>query len=72
MTVGMRVLHHVHDGPVLDVGTAADPDPVHVAADDDAHPDTAFLADFNVPDDLCAVVDEGGWVDPGHLPPVGA
>ena len=37
----------------------ADPDPVHVAADDGVHPDAALLADLDVADHLRAVVDEG-------------
>ena len=37
---------------------AADADPVHVAADDDVHPDAALLADLDVADDLGAVVHE--------------
>src|SRR5207248_2546414 len=60
----------VHDGAVLDVRAAADPDHIHVAADDGAHPDTALLADLHVADDLRAFVDERGGMDPGRGPPV--
>ena len=67
----VRVLHDVHDGPVLDVRSAADADPVDVAANDDRHPDTALLADFHVADDLRAVVDVGGRMDARHSPAVG-
>ncbi len=50
----------------------ADPDPVHVAADDGAHPDAALFADFDVADHLGAVVDEGGGVDARGRPAEGA
>ena len=72
MSRRMRVRHHVDDRPVLDVGARADADPVHVAADDDVHPDAALRADLDVADDLGAVVDEGGRMDAGHVSPVGA
>ena len=67
----VRVLHDVHDRAVLDVRSAADADLVHVAADDDRHPDAALFADLHVADDLGAVVDEGGRVDARHAPAVG-
>ena len=50
---------------------AADADAVHVAADDDAHPDAALFADLDVADDLGAVVDEGGGMDAGKPPRYG-
>src|SRR5262249_55998125 len=73
---GMRLAHHMHDGPVLNVRTAPDPDPMHVAPDHHRHPDAAFLPDFDVADHLRAVVDESGRMDarkhaavrPEHLP----
>ena len=58
----MRILHHVDDRAVLHVGAAADANAVHVAADDDRHPHTALFTDFDVADDLRAVVDvRVGW-----------
>ena len=63
IVVGMGPGHDVDDGAVLDVRAAADANPVHVAADDDRHPDAALLADLDVADDLRAVVDERGRVD---------
>src|SRR4030095_908123 len=62
----VRPGHPMHDRAVLDVGAPADADPMHVAAQDHRHPDTALFPDFDVADDLSAVVDEGGGVDPGY------
>ena len=59
----MRPQHAVNGCAVLDVRPPADPDPVHVAADDDAHPDAALLADLDLADDLRAVVDEGAGMN---------
>src|SRR5207244_5409281 len=59
----MRVLHDVHAGAVLHVAAAADPDAVHVAAHDHTHPHTALLADVDVADHLCAVVDVGSGMN---------
>ena len=56
----MRLAHHVHERQVLDVRPRADADGVHVAADDDVHPDAALGADVDVADDLGADVDERG------------
>ena len=50
----MRVVHHVDDRAVLHVGPPPDANAVHVAADDDVHPDAAFGADLDVADDLRA------------------
>src|SRR6202040_3603886 len=60
---GMRSVHHVDHGAVLDVRAAADANPVHIAPDDDRHPHTALLADLDVTDHLRTVVDERGRVD---------
>ena len=62
----MEVLHPVQHAPVLDVGTGANLDPVHVAPQDNIHPNTAFCADLDVADDLGALVDERGLGDPGR------
>ncbi len=53
----MRVVHHVDDRAVLHVRSLADADAVHVAANDDVHPDAALGADLDVADDLRARVD---------------
>src|SRR5689334_5318523 len=68
----MRAVHHVHDRAVLDIRALSDPDPVHVAAKDGAHPDAALFAHLDVADDLRRFVDEGGRVDAGHGPAVRA
>ena len=59
----VRAAHHVNDGAVLNIRPIADPDRVDVAANDDVHPDAALLADFDVSDDLRALVDIGGRMD---------
>ena len=56
----VRAAHHVNDGAVLNIRAIADPYRVDVAADDDVHPDTAFLTDDDIPDYLGALVDIGG------------
>src|SRR5690606_10298885 len=61
-------VHHVHDGPVLNVRPGANPDDVHVAPDHDVHPDTALGSNRDVTDDLGTFVDVGGRVD--HRPVV--
>ena len=45
---------------------------VDIAADDGAHPDAALLADFDVADDLRAVVDEDRGMNARKLTAVGA
>lgn len=67
----VRFPHDVNDGAVLDVRAAADANPVHVAANDDAHPDAALVANLNVANDLRAVVDIGSRMDAGQPPAVG-
>jgi len=48
----MRFRHHVDDRAVLNVAALANLDPVHVAANYDAHPHAALVADFDVTDDV--------------------
>jgi hypothetical protein len=68
---GVRVPHHVNHGAILHVGSAPDPDPMHIASNDDDHPDAAFFADLDVADNLGAVVDVGCRMNAGHSPAVG-
>ena len=35
----MRLPHHVHHRQILDIGALADANVIHVAANDDVHPD---------------------------------
>jgi hypothetical protein len=67
----VRAGHAVDDGTILDVRAPANPDPVHVAADDRTHPDAALLTDFHVADNLRAGVDECGGMDAGGRSAVG-
>src|SRR5579863_1092697 len=57
--------HAVEDAVVLDVGVGADADFVHVAAQDGVHPNRRVLAEDDVADDLCRVVDVAGGGDGG-------
>jgi hypothetical protein len=61
--------HRVNDRPVLNIRAPADPDPIDIATDDRAHPDTALLSDLDVPDHLRTVVDERGGMDKGRHAP---
>ena len=62
----------MHDGVVLEVGARADPDVVHVAADDGAEPDRGALADLDVADHDAARRDEdASGARRGAFPPNG-
>src|SRR6266853_3271224 len=62
----MRLGHDMDDGAVLNVAAAADFDPVHIAADDHAHPDAALFADLHFADHLRTGIDEYARVDTWH------
>src|SRR3979490_1665274 len=55
----MRVHHDVQHRPILDIGARADANPVDVATNHDARPDTRVLANRNVPDNHRVRVDVG-------------
>src|SRR6266404_8540443 len=55
----MRVHHHVQHRPILDIGARADANPVDVATNHDARPDTRVLANRNVADNYRVRVDVG-------------
>src|ERR1700704_5547032 len=55
----MRVHHHVQHGSILDIGARADANPVDVAANHDARPDTRVFANRNVADNHRVRVDVG-------------
>src|SRR3954469_22989729 len=52
----VRTDHDVHDCAVLQIRPRANPDPVHVAAYDRVHPDTAGFANLHVTNHLGAAV----------------
>src|SRR6266481_9960803 len=55
----MRFHHHVQHRPILDIGARADANPVDVATNHDARPDTRVLANRNVADNHRVGVDVG-------------
>src|SRR6266403_1710252 len=55
----MRVHHHVQHRPILDIGARADANPVDVATNHDAWPNTRVLANRNVADNHRVRVDVG-------------
>src|SRR3981189_1710332 len=55
----MRVHHHVQHRPILDIGARADANPIDVAANHDARPDTRVLANRHVPYNHCVRADVG-------------
>src|SRR5205085_3221956 len=59
----VRAVGDVDEGAVLYVGALADAYVEHVAANDRAEPDGGLRADVNVPDDLRALLYEGGRVN---------
>ena len=63
MNQRIRIVRHVQQRKVLDVGAPADPNEIDVAADDAVKPYAGFGFDDHVADDDRGVFDEGGIRD---------
>ena len=58
-----QILGEMHHGVVLDVGVAANNDPVDVAAQDGVVPDAGMIADFHIANDAATRRDKGAGMN---------